>query len=83
MAPTNDSRDKPVIRPGKARATPASPATAAPAGTSAQGSADDDEEPLRHPPIAPRDEDPLKSLGRSISEPVIGSIDRPKDKPKP
>jgi hypothetical protein len=83
MAPTNDSSDEPVNRPGKPQATPASPTAAAPAGTSAQGSAEEDEEPWRHPPIAPRDEDPLKSLGRSISEPVIGSIDRPKAKPKP
>jgi hypothetical protein len=80
----NDSRDKPVIRPGKPRAAPASLAAAPPAGTSATEPADDDaEEPWRHPPVAPRDENPLKSLGRSISEPVIGSSDRLPAKPKP
>jgi hypothetical protein len=54
------------------------------AATPEVGSAgDDDEEPWRHPPVAPRDEDPLKSLGRSISEPVIGSIDGQADRAKP
>jgi hypothetical protein len=39
---------------------------------------DDNGEPWRHPPVAPRDESPLKSLGESISETVTGPL---KDKP--
>jgi hypothetical protein len=47
---------------------------------------DEDEEPWRHPPVAPVDESPLDSLGRSVSEAVIGSTpggapDKPKPKP--
>lgn len=44
---------------------------------------DDDEEPWRHPPVAPNDESPAESLGRSVSDVVIGPSDAAKDKPKP
>lgn len=50
---------------------------------------DADEEPWRHPPVAPVDESAAESLGRSISDVVIGSTDaenekaRPKPTPKP
>lgn len=42
----------------------------------------DDEEPWRHAPVAPRDEDPLESLGRSISDAVTGTQAVPPAKPK-
>lgn len=45
---------------------------------------DEDEEPWRHPPVAPVDESPLDSLGRSVSDVIVGSTpDGAKDKPKP
>jgi hypothetical protein len=50
---------------------------------------DADEEAWRHPPVTPVDESAAESLGRSISDVVIGSTDtekekaRPKHKPKP
>jgi hypothetical protein len=44
---------------------------------------DDDEGPWRHAPVAPIDESAAKSLGRSISEVVIGSAGASGDKAKP
>jgi hypothetical protein len=44
---------------------------------------DDDEEPWRHPPVAPNDESPADSLGRAVSDVVIGSADRTRGKAKP
>jgi hypothetical protein len=45
---------------------------------------DADEEPWRHPPVAPVDESPLDSLGRSVSDVIVGSNPgRTPDKPKP
>lgn len=43
---------------------------------------DDDGEPWRHPPVAPQDENPLKSFARSISETVTGPLADKADKPK-
>ena len=40
--------------------------------------ADDDEDEWRHPPVAPVDEsNPLKSLGKAVSDTVTGSEDKP------
>jgi len=62
-------------------APPASPPGAAPASGSAGARAgDDDDDPWRHPPVAPHDENPLKSLGRAISEPVTGADEPVKPK---
>ena len=87
MAQTNDPRARPVAEPGKpqthadpgARPSPVPTSSAVPA----THTADDDEDPWRHPPVAPRDEGPLKSLGRAISEPVTGATDDKPAKPKP
>ena len=74
------SQERTSDPPGASGARPSAPA-ARPAGATARGGlppaqpGDDDEEPWRHPPVAPRDEDPLKSLGRAISEPVTGAVD--------
>jgi hypothetical protein len=78
-------RDKPAAPADEATGTPA-PSTG---GKRSQGTSnsdrwdDDDEEPWRHPPVAPVDESPLESLGRSISDVVIGPAGDAKDKPKP
>jgi hypothetical protein len=44
---------------------------------------DDDAEPWRHPPVAPRDEGIADSIGKAISDVVISPLDEAKDKPKP
>lgn len=44
---------------------------------------DDDEEPWRHPPVAPRDEKIVDSLGKSISEVVTGPLEGDPAKAKP
>ncbi len=86
MATTNDRRDRPMAEPGKPQAGADPGARPSPAPTSsgapAAQPADDDEDPWRHPPVAPRDEDPLKSLGRAISEPVTGASRDDRAKPK-
>jgi hypothetical protein len=89
MATTNDSRDKPMAEPGKPQAGEAKPAAAPsrPAGAPASGAGRaaegfDDDEPWRHAPVAPRDESPLKSLGRSVSDAVTSSVDDKAAKPK-
>ena len=43
---------------------------------------DDNGDPWRHPPVAPKDEDPLKSFARSVSEIVIGPLQDKPGKPK-
>ena len=81
------SQERASEQPAAREAPPSAPA-ARPAGGMAEGGlppaqvGDDDEEPWRHPPVAPRDEDPLKSLGRAISEPVTGAVDDDPAKPK-
>jgi hypothetical protein len=82
MATTNDSHDRPIAEPGKPRAGADVGGTSHSAGADAGAEGDDDEEPWRHPPVAPRDEDPLKSLGRSVSETVTGAVDDKPAKPK-
>ena len=48
-----------------------------------KGDWDDDAEPWRHPPVAPKDERIADSLGKSISDVVTGPLDDGKGKPKP
>jgi len=75
--------EQPAAREARPSAPPARPAgAAATGGLPPAQPGDDDEEPWRHPPVAPRDEDPLKSLGRAISEPVTGAVDDDLAKPK-
>jgi hypothetical protein len=77
MATTNDSRDRPKPAAPAARPGGAPPRSGGPAARPG----DDDEEPWRHPPVAPRDEEALKSLGRAVSEPLTATDDKPA-KPK-
>ena len=56
---------------------------AAEAGTDHNAAWDADEEPWRHPPVAPNDENPARSLGRSISDAVVSAADERKDSPPP
>ena len=42
---------------------------------------DDDTEPWRHAPIAPKDEGLAESLGRSVSDVVTGPLDDTAGKP--
>jgi hypothetical protein len=75
--------EQPAAREAKPRVAASRPA-GAPASrdaTTAEGFGDDDE-PWRHAPVAPRDEGPLKSLGRSVSDAVTGSVDDTPAKPK-
>ncbi|MEP6738828.1 MAG: hypothetical protein ABJA61_00530 [Caldimonas sp.] len=44
------------------------------AGAGAGAGAFDDEDEWRHAPVAPKDENPLESLGRSVSEVVTGPL---------
>jgi hypothetical protein len=57
-------------------------ASKAPAGGTAKPGWEDDDEPWRHAPVAPKDESPLKSFGRSISETVTGPTEDKTGKPK-
>jgi hypothetical protein len=77
-------RDKPAAPENSATRTPA-PSTGGERekATSNNDRWDEDEAPWRHPPVAPNDESPAESLGRSISDVVIGSPDDSKDKTKP
>ena len=61
---------------------PAPASSATPAGGQPKPGWDDDDEPWRHAPVAPKDEDPLKSLGRSVSDVVTGSDPSKRDEPK-
>ncbi|MDQ6638939.1 MAG: hypothetical protein M3Z15_04655, partial [Pseudomonadota bacterium] len=67
------------------RATPA-PATKGAGATrpaDAGAKPDDDEDEWRHAPVAPVDErNPLKSLGKAISDTVTGSEGEASGKPK-
>jgi hypothetical protein len=74
--PAADDRAAPA-RPAAPRA-----AAASPSGGAAKPGWDDDEEPWRHAPVAPRDEGPLKSFGRSISDTVTGPVEDKPAKPK-
>ena len=47
---------------------------------------DDDEEPWRHPPVAPKDADVIDSLGKAVSDVVTGPLEgdpEKADKPAP
>ena len=61
----------------------ASPGSSTAARTSGAG-ADDDEEEWRHPPVAPIDEhNPLRSLGKAVSDTLTNSEDGTPDTPTP
>ncbi len=62
--------------------TPGIPAPAAAADRKADADLDENGDPWRHPPVAPKDEGPLESFGRSISETVTGPLKDAPDKPK-
>ena len=78
-------------RTAKDAAAARSPAPSAAVDKPASGNNanwDADEEPWRHPPVAPNDESPAKSLGRSVSDAVVSAADdepndRSRPKPKP
>ena len=65
---------KPADKPD---AVPARPAAGAPADD-----LDDNGDPWRHPPVAPKDQGPLESFGRSVSEIVTGPLADKPGKPK-
>jgi hypothetical protein len=65
------------IPANKPAGVPARPAAKPPADD-----LDDNGDPWRHPPVAPKDEDPLKSFARSVSETVTGPLADKRDKPK-
>jgi len=78
--------DRPEPTPAPEPPPRAGPPPAAPSGKPKSNNErwDEDEEPWRHPPVAPVDESPLDSFGRSVSEVILGSEPgRAKDKPKP
>jgi hypothetical protein len=70
MAASKIPADKPA-------GVPARPATGAPADD-----LDDNGDPWRHPPVAPKDESPLESFARSVSETVTGPLADKPGKPK-
>ncbi len=70
MAASKTPADKPVGVPAAQPATP--PAD----------DLDDNGDPWRHPPVAPKDEGPLESFARSVSETVTGPLADKADKPK-
>lgn len=43
---------------------------------------DENGDPWRHPPVAPKDQGVLDSLGRSVSEVVLGPLEDEDGKPK-
>jgi hypothetical protein len=43
---------------------------------------DDNGDPWRHPPVAPKDESPRESFARSVSETVTGPLADKPGKPK-
>jgi hypothetical protein len=71
----------PRVDPGGKAAPAPAPSSRPSAGTATPDQGDDDE-PWRHAPVAPKDENPLKSFGRSISDTVTGSSGDKPDKPK-
>ena len=58
------------IPANKPRGVPARP----PADAPADDNVDENGDQWRHPPVAPVDESPLRSLGESISETVTGPL---------
>ncbi len=74
--------EQPAAREAKPAARPSRPAGAPASGAGPAAKGFDDDEPWRHAPVAPRDESPLKSLGRSVSDTVTGSTDDKPPKPK-
>ena len=65
--------------------TPADKPTSVPAAKPAaaqEDNLDENGDEWRHPPVAPKDESPLKSFGRSISETVTGPLADKDGKPK-
>jgi hypothetical protein len=97
MATSDTPRNLPLAEPGKrqsgsdaggmpaaadARAAAKTPPAARPGGGAGKPGWEDDDEPWRHAPVAPKDENPLKSFGRSISETVTGPNEDQTGKPK-
>ena len=68
-----DPRPAKTDTPATAADTPA----ARPAGKPLSNNErwDADEEPWRHPPVAPKDESPVESLGRSVSDAIVSAAD--------
>lgn len=86
------ARPAPAAEPGSGTSTSSatrassSPEDARKSAARPAGTGFDDEEkedgPWRHDPVAPNDESPLDSLGRSVSEVVTGPLDGADGKPK-
>ncbi|HWK83681.1 MAG TPA: hypothetical protein VNS61_08080 [Caldimonas sp.] len=73
--PRPSSRPEPAASPPAQRPAPTAAAGKDEASKQAKGAGwDDDDEPWRHAPVAPRDESPAESLGRSVSEVVTGPL---------
>ena len=70
MAASKIPADKPAV-------VPAPPAAGAPAED-----LDDNGDPWRHPPVVPKEEGPLESFARSVSETVTGPLAGKPGKPK-
>lgn len=70
------SEDRASASTGKSQAAesakPSSPAAPAGSARPTKGR-DDEEDEWRHEPVAPNDENPLESLGRSVTEAITGS----------
>lgn len=76
--------DKPAKNDDATRS--ATPDAATARATDNNASWDADAEPSRHPPVAPNDESPARSLGRSISDALVSAAeenDDPATKRKP
>jgi len=74
QSPASDDRATP-----RAGATPAAGAT----GAESAANADDEDEPWRHDPVAPVDEqNPLKSVGRAVADSITGGAEGEAEKPK-
>ena len=59
--------------PPPASAVPPGAATSQPAGSNSERWDEEDGEQWRHPPVTPKDANPLDSLGRAVSDAVTGS----------
>jgi hypothetical protein len=68
--PASDARASPPRADAGARPAPNTPSDA--------WREDDDEDNARHSPVAPVDESPLESLGKSVGEALTGSVDDPR-----
>ena len=79
MTAPHDPAAEPMAAP--APAAPASTPTTPAARPASGNNADWDRDEERHPPVTSKDEGPLESLGRSVSEVVTGADDKPA-KPK-